>query len=398
MLTGILTEMRKERGLEIANTSQIVETKKGWKVPSQSGNGFYLVKSNGLEATCTCPDFKKENNKCKHIWAVEFLVTEKVKPRIIATKKEKYCQQWSSYDKATTNQKFIFMKLLSDLTSLVKQPEYSKGRPSLPMSDMIYASVMKVYTTFSLRRSMSDIEIAQSNDYLSTIPCYSSIGHFMQKEDLTPILVNMVKLTSLPLKTVENDFAIDSTGFGTSNFQRWHSYKHGKDIRSKRWVKCHFMTGVKTNIVTSVKITSEFDNDSPQLKELVKDTLTSFDMSEISADKAYISRNNLELIDSIGATPFIPFKSNMHGNKKGLVWKRMYYYFMMKSDEFYEHYHKRSNAETTVHMIKSKFGGSIKAKSWNAQINEVLCKIICHNICVLIQEMYELDIDVNFAS
>ena len=34
----------------------------------------------------------------------------------------------------------------------------------------------------------------------------------------------------------------------------------------------------------------------------------------------------------------------------------MYHYFDFKN-EFLEHYHKRSNAETTFHMIKSKFGG-----------------------------------------
>jgi hypothetical protein len=29
--------------------------------------------------------------------------------------------------------------------------------------------------------------------------------------------------------------------------------------------------------------------------------------------------------------------------------------------------------------------------------NEVLCKIICHNICVLVQEAQELGIDVSLA-
>jgi hypothetical protein len=33
-----------------------------------------------------------------------------------------------------------------------------------------------------------------------------------------------------------------------------------------------------------------------------------------------------------------------------------------------------------------------------AQANEVLCKVLCHNLCVLVQSMYELGVDVNFAS
>lgn len=33
-----------------------------------------------------------------------------------------------------------------------------------------------------------------------------------------------------------------------------------------------------------------------------------------------------------------------------------------------------------------------------AMVNEVLCKIICHNICCLIQETHELRIDTVFSS
>jgi len=56
----------------------------------------------------------------------------------------------------------------------------------------------------------------------------------------------------------------------------------------------------------------------------------------------------------------------------------MYHYFEFKIAEFLEHYHKRSNAETTFHMIKSKFGDSVRSKTEVAQVNEVLLKVLCH--------------------
>src|SRR3989338_2899490 len=208
--------------------------------------------------------------------------------------------------------------------------------------------------------------------------------------------LDIVSITSLPLRKVEKDFAIDSTGFGTSIFQRWYSFKHGKEVSSRRWVKCHFITGVKTNIIPSVKITTEFDNDSPELRELVKETAENFEMEEVSADKAYLSQDNLEHIESKGAVPFIPFKSNNLPSGKGAVWKKMYYFFQLHNEEFLEHYHKRSNAESSVFMIKSKFGDSVRSKTWTAQINEVLCKIICHNLCCVIMEMHTLGINADF--
>ena len=48
-------------------------------------------------------------------------------------------------------------------------------------------------------------------------------------------------------------------------------------------------------------------------------------------------------------------------------------------------------------MIKTKFGASVKSKGEKAQVNEVLAKILCHNIYVLIQSFYELSIDPDFA-
>ena len=56
------------------------------------------------------------------------------------------------------------------------------------------------------------------------------------------------------------------------------------------------MTGVKTNIITSVNVTLEFDNDSPELKALVDTTAQNFKMEEISADKAYLSKENLNTL------------------------------------------------------------------------------------------------------
>ena len=47
-------------------------------------------------------------------------------------------------------------------------------------------------------------------------------------------------------------------------------------------------------------------------------------------------------------------------------------------------------------MIKSKFADSVRSKTETAQINEVLLKVRCHNICVVIQKMFELGIEPTF--
>ena len=48
-------------------------------------------------------------------------------------------------------------------------------------------------------------------------------------------------------------------------------------------------------------------------------------------------------------------------------------------------------------MIKAKFGDSIRSKKQTAQINELLIKVLSHNICVVIQEVCELGIKAEFS-
>lgn len=315
-----------------------------------------------------------------------------------ANQRPSYPQDWRSYNLSQQQEKRLFLLLLADVCSRIEQPAYKFGRPTLPRGDMIYAMVFKTYSTFSGRRFTSDMLLAKERGYVSEQPHYNSIFNYFAKEELTPLLTQIVTLTSLPLRTVERDFAVDSTGFGTGQFQRWFSFKHGREISSRKWVKCHAICGTRTNVVTGVKITTAFENDSPHLKELVQNTAEHFNMEEVSADKAYLSRDNIESIDEQGAKPFIPFRSNSQPNKHGILWRKLYYDFVYENEVFMDHYHKRSNIETTFHMVKRKFGDAVRSKTWKAQVNEVLCKIIAHNICITIQEMNERGIFPNYST
>ena len=67
-------------------------------------------------------------------------------------------------------------------------------------------------------------------------------------------------------------------------------------------------------------------------------------------------------------------------------------------EEFFAHYHKRSNVESTVMMIKTTFRDHVRSKTDMAMKNEVLCKVVCHNICCVISAIHELGIEPAFSS
>jgi transposase len=100
-------------------------------------------------------------------------------------------------------------------------------------------------------------------------------------------------------------------------------------------------------------------------------------------------------VAALGGTPFITFKANASPTAGGL-WEKMLSYYLFRREEFLRHYHRRSNVETAVHMVKAKFRDHVRSRTPTAMKNEVLCKFLCHNLCVLIQSQCELGIEPIF--
>ncbi|MCH8046005.1 MAG: transposase [Planctomycetes bacterium] len=375
---------REQRGLEIAARFCIDQSGDFWIVPSQVGNGKYVVKLAG-EQHCNCPDHTTRGVKCKHIFAAEYIVecrdngdgtatvTETV--QVTETKKRTYSQNWPAYNAAQTNEKDQFRVLLSDLCSgIAEPPRTGRGRPPIPLADAMFSATYKVYSTVSGRRFMTDLREANEKGYVRRLPCYNSIFNVLESPATTPLLGHLITESAMPLKSLESHFSCDSSGFSASRFDRWYDHKHGGQRIQRAWVKAHIMCGVKTNVITAVEIHGKNANDAPLLPPLLKATTQRFDVEEVSADMGYISENNLQVVTNAGARPLIPFKHNATDAKGGL-WAKMFHYFNLNQEEFLSRYHLRSNVETTFSMVKAKFGDSIRSKTNTAMVNEVLANV-----------------------
>ena len=207
--------------------------------------------------------------------------------------------------------------------------------------------------------------------------------------------MGFIKLTAPG--SVEATYAQDSSGFRTSQFNQYAVEKYGAK-KEHKWLKAHILTGTKTNMIVCARIIGENANDCPHFSPMVLEAYQNgFEPKQIVADKAYSSRENYETADEVGAAAYIPFKSNASGKARGSwLWKKMFHFFQFNNEEFMQIYHQRSNAESTFNMVKMKFGDKLKSKNKVAQQNELLCKLIAHNIVVLIHEMFELGVKPNF--
>jgi transposase len=400
-------EAREQRGLIIAARYKLLEKDGQWVVPSESTTGkqYLVVIRLGQRSTCTCVDFE-EGNKCKHLFAVELTQNrERQRPPrealltndVAFSPKPVYRQNWPAYNAAQTSEKHRFQQLLFDLCRHAEpfSRRCGRGRLPVPAANVLFAVVFKIYSTFSARRFSCDLRDAVEKGYLSKPMHYNAICAYLDKPELTTRLNRLIQLSSLPLSKIEKDFAADATGFSTARYSRWFDESRGTTRSGHDWVKVNIMCGVKTNIITAVRVEQKKANESPQLKALLAITKASFEVLEVSADKAYLSVSNIEAIFECGGTPYIPFKSNSQAYAGGL-YEKAFHFYSLHREEFLKHYHKRSNVEATFSMIKRKFGNFVRSRSDTSMVNEVLAKILCHNITCLIHSQHELGIDPVF--
>jgi transposase len=395
---------RHERGLIIAAMCKLNHADGAWLVPSQTA-AERIYRVNPAAKTCTCPDHQDAGHKCKHIWAVEITMQRElftdgtvVETRSVTlTERKTYKQNWPAYNLAQTTEKHRFQILLHDLCKgLPEVPAPKRGRHPHLVSDSIFSLTYKVYSMFSSRRFHSDLQDAHEQGYLCNPVPGLKVNQFLENPAFTPILGSLIARAAMPLRAIESDFAIDSSGFSSSKFIRWYDEKYGITRQKHAWVKVHLVCGVKTNVVTAVRILEKDSGDCPQLAPLVAQTAENFAIREFSADKAYLSHENFGLIDQLGGTLYVPFKSNSTPGESGSLWEKMYGYYTFRLAEFLQHYHKRSNVESTFSAIKRKFGDSVRSKKDVAMVNEVLAKLLCHNLTCVIHSQTELGIEPVF--
>lgn len=398
---------RKQRGLALANDKgkrikMVLDGK--YLVPSASASlGSYFVDT--LGKTCSCPDFETRGIQCKHMWALEFVrhrVTD-ANGQTVETQSMRvtYRQPWAAYNAAQMEEKSRVEILLKGLCEGIVQPAREPGRPGRPrvcLADTVYAAAMKTFVGMSGRRSTVDINECEAKGHIDSTPHYNSVFRTMERADMFPLLKTLVEESASPLRAIETNFAVDATGFATQTYVRFYDFKHGSDRRVQRWVKAHAMVGCTTGAISALEVTEGNVNDSVMFAPLVKTTAKRFTLEDVTADKAYLARPHVTLVEEIGhaqgstATMYVPFKSNSRGHGPE-AWRKLWHLFNYKREEFLTHYHQRSQVEASFSALKRVFGGNLRSKLPAAQYNEVALKALVFNLSRLVHATHELGID-----
>ena len=321
-----------------------------------------------------------------------------------------YPQDWPNYKLAREYEQEFFFLLVSDLMDLVLEPSYSFGRPRHKFSDVLKAMALKVWGTKSMQRTKGYIREAHRLGYIEKVPGSNTVIDYFGLPDLTPILHECIEFTASVLRPYESDYAIDSSGFRTTQYMRWVEEKWGRESntedselverKSREWLKVHIVVGTNTHIIVGARVEGWRSSDSGQFIPLFQRVTKLFDVKHISADMAYTGRENFDAAESWGATLFTPFH-NRHVRPPAFdqsAWAGAYRMFADNFDEWFPTYHRRSLSETAFSTVKRLLSETIRSKTPIAQINEMLLKVLAHNIIVLIRAIFVMDLHPFFAS
>jgi transposase len=378
-----------------------------YRVASSTGRGFYGVRLDGVRWTCECPDFSGRQLSCKHIAAVVEHLTlaagiEWPGPRPeSALPRPSYPQDWPAYDAGQQAEHPMFDALLWDLLTDIPEPERSvgtRGRPPIPLRTQLFCAIKKVQSQESGRRARGLLLATQAvgKGLLPRVPSYNTPSRFFRDARASALLGELLHGSAAPLRPLEDQgtVAVDSSGFCTTCRGAWCSERY-QPGRTHSWVKVHVVVGTKTHIVLEARVTGENGADSPlflPMLRTVKEEGTS--PARATADKAYLSRENLEGAAELGMDPYVPFRSNSTPRRGGSrLWREKYLQFQLHREEFDRKYHLRSNGEAAFSAIKRKLGESLLSKDPVARVNELLAKLVAYNIGVVTHEAYEHRID-----
>jgi hypothetical protein len=402
---------------------------------------FYIVDCNDPDPakhTCRCDSFIDQGYPCKHHHAIQVLRGAPIPVPVVASvsplslvpaaptpkplptldvavgrKRSTNAQRSSAYVEEPARFEAILHQVSARAAQKIAQkkvaqgiapPPDGRGRPSLPDHHRATCLVHKVYRKASYRNVQRDLERFAAEGRIRFAPNHNSMCSYGGDPNVTELLREILTLTASPTRRIEREFIVDSTGFHAAGVENWRYTKGKRQLRKTKkgdqkayaaleWMRAHIMSGRRTGIIPAARITLNHGKgsaDSVNLPMLIDDMLGIHTIHAIIGDRGYISENNLiKVLKLVGAWAFIKPKRNFKPSTKRRLgvdlatWYRDLY--KDHGPAFKEMYRFRPLVEAVFSAIKRRFGDFMWLKNDVQRENELLCKLICHNICILIQ-------------
>jgi len=292
---------------------------------------------------------------------------------------------------------FLFEFLPSAIDAVIDRSDlwHGMGRRPLSLFDVLLCLVIKEYFKLSLRRSVGFLRLMKNAGYINVhIPCFKSLGNYQNNGDIQFYVKRLVELTSNVFSTIEKEMATDSTGISTKCFSSWFSIRVCKKSKRRDHIMVHISVGTRSNIVVALDVQNGKGKDNVIFRSHVSNVSTRFHVEDWSGDSKYLSRDNCDAVNEIGARPWLKPKSNTTSKAKGSsAWKRMINEFKEDPELAHEKYHMRSNVESTNSAKKRKFSSYVRSRNPTSQRIEESLSWVGYNLSLMPRAVHEFGLD-----
>lgn len=273
------------------------------------------------------------------------------------------------------------------------------GRPPVKLYDILICLLVKEYFGLSFRRTVGLLRVLKSSKVIDVkIPCFKTLDNYLNNGTIQIYLQRLVELTSMLFSQIEHNMATDGTGISTKCSSSWYDIRVCKKSKRKDHLMVHISIGTKSNVVVALDVRNKKGEDNVIFRSHVKRVDKNFDVEDWSGDRAYLSRENCNAVNEIGARPWFKLKSNTTAKAKGSpTWKNMVNISKEHPEIADPKYHQRSNVESTNSAKKRKFGSSVRCKLPTAQRNEESLSWVGYNFSLIPRAIYEFGIAPSFA-
>jgi transposase len=141
----------------------------------------------------------------------------------------------------------------------------------------------------------------------------------------------------------------------------------------------------------AIAITDGTTNDAIVLPYLLHDIDAR--LGVVRADKGYLSKDNVQCVEDLGATPFIKPKSYSKMLSCGRpAWRHMMFRHKQDPERFLKEYNQQKRIEAFFSNMKRRFGPSLKSRIGTMRRKEVWMRCLIMNILVVAGEEVEREL------
>ncbi|KXA99098.1 hypothetical protein AKJ40_03945, partial [candidate division MSBL1 archaeon SCGC-AAA259M10] len=273
---------------------------------------------------------------------------------------------WSSYDKAQVNElKDMILFVRNSVDEAVERlgfdndSETGRGRPSYPPEDLAKGVLLQQYFEVSNRVAAGFVDLFKEKLGIEEAYSYKTLERAYDNPHVAMILREVFEMSQESVEDEEDTFSPDGTGIPNSIKNNWEKEKDSEDGEpSNSFTKMIAMIGATYQLISSVKFPDNPKaHESPYFEPLLEETADRYvQITLVSADSGFLSRDNCDLVEKHGGEPRIYPKEGITLKRKGSwAWTDMLLDFIENPQEWLREYYTRSNVESGFSTFKRHF-------------------------------------------